>query len=585
MIVARIVSNILDGNGWSYNPGEIHNASTSVLNTILVLISSIVTEEILLSANVISALGIFTAITSIFLLFKDKYGVGASFLISSSLAYTLAHNTTWGVETNLFIGFLFLFILFEHRISSYFILGLLTLTRPDGLLVCGLKGLKDLISHRNLPFLGILIVTLLLLPWVVFSLIKFNQIFPDTLSVKVWQGKSGLWGHGLIYGKAILEHFSLQSKTNCLLLFFGFIGIYFLVKGKSPFLYAILFVGIQQAAYVLLNVPGYHWYFGAIDAVLVVTAFIGGIEIAQYFFSKIVPIQVALNSKLVVPALATLILIFITYRGGTERKDTRDQEYKNAILTVDSQIKSKGALGTIEVGSIGYYTNRKIIDLAGLASMNPEYLSSANIDEFYKNPPEILLLHEPLWHFERGIADDLRFEIVYKKQGVIPSDTFPMAYYLKTDAIVTPESLKAFLEKRYPPFVKQENSKVSDLENVPACIIDSINGNMRTPGVEHLKNRVLILNGWAVNENKRIVPSVIQIALVSPTREVFLITGKRHSRPDVGTHLKNSAFNMAGFSAEGSLLNLPEGSYDISIIQSDNDSASKCNPGFQIVIK
>lgn len=38
-IVFRIVRNLLNGDGWAFNAGEAHNASTSVLNTIVVALA------------------------------------------------------------------------------------------------------------------------------------------------------------------------------------------------------------------------------------------------------------------------------------------------------------------------------------------------------------------------------------------------------------------------------------------------------------------------------------------------------------------------------------------------------------------
>ena len=44
-IVYRIVNNILEGNGWVYNIDEPYNASTSILNTILIEVASMLKTE------------------------------------------------------------------------------------------------------------------------------------------------------------------------------------------------------------------------------------------------------------------------------------------------------------------------------------------------------------------------------------------------------------------------------------------------------------------------------------------------------------------------------------------------------------
>lgn len=584
MIVARIVNNLINGYGWSYNVGEAHNASTSTLNTLLIFLASKFNNEIPFSANLISAIGIFIASVSIFLFLSKKYPLSLSFVTALIIAQNLAFNSTWGIETNLFVGMLFLFIFLEETKYSYVVTGALTLTRPDGVVVCCLKGLKDLVVKKRIPWMGIFIVLAILSPWILFSLLKFGQIFPDTLSSKVWQGKSGLWGHGRIYAKALVEHLSPNTLTNYLVIILSFIGLYFITLRRSPLLYALIFVGIQQATYLLLNVPGYHWYFGALDAAILICACIGGIE-TLLKMQLLHPVKFLIQSKSIIPALSVMGLIFVTYQDGTNRKDERNESYREAIKVLDSEIKDQESLGTLEVGTIGYYTKRKIVDLAGLASKNPEYLSSAHIDQFYEKPPSVLLLHEPLWHFERGIADDIRFEILFNNKRVIPNPSYPMAYYVRSDTEVSSEVINEFLEKRYPPFLKSEDQNLATSTSSPSCIIDSINGNMRAPGLEKLKNRVLILRGWAVDEIKGRTPSNVSILLTNSKGELFLGKALRHERPDVGTHFKNPALHMAGISSEGSLLSVPSGIYNLKILQRENDKEFIiCNTGFEVVI-
>lgn len=584
MIVARIVSNLINGLGWSYNAGEAQNASTSALNTFLVYLFSALSGNILLSANFISAFGIFVASVSIFLIFARNYPISLSFLAALIIAYNLALNSTWGIETNLFIGVLFLFILLEETKYSYVAAGILTLTRPDGVVVCCLKGLKDLILGKRIPWAGIIIVLAILTPWIAFSLFKFGQIFPDTLSSKIWQGKSGLWGHGRIYAKALFDHLYPNTLTAYLVYILSTYGFYLITLRKSPLLYALFFVGIQQATYLYLNVPGYHWYFGALDAAILITACFGGIEILQKM-QIIHPINLLIKSNFIIPIISFLGSIFVTYQDGTDRKDQRNESYREAIVTLDAEIKDQGSLGTLEVGTIGYYTKRKIVDLAGLASKNPEFLSSAHIDQFYDNPPSVLLLHEPLWHFERGIADDIRFEILFKNKKIIPSNAYPMAYYVKADTKITPETINEFLEKRYPPFKKSEILEYSSSVSSPSCIIDSINGNMRTPGLEKLKNRVLILRGWAVDEKMGRTPANVSILLSNANGDLFMREATRHERTDVATHFKVPALKMAGISSEGSLLALPSGVYNLKILQRESEKDFViCNTGFEVDI-
>ena len=109
-IVYRIVNNILEGNGWVYNIDEPYNASTSILNTILIAGLSIVTSDIALSGHIIGGAGIFLAAIIFFQMFQRDFGVFLSLLGALYLIRLMSTNLTWGLETNFFIGLIFLFI-------------------------------------------------------------------------------------------------------------------------------------------------------------------------------------------------------------------------------------------------------------------------------------------------------------------------------------------------------------------------------------------------------------------------------------------------------------------------------------------
>ena len=70
-IVFRIVENILSGAGWTYNPGEAYNASTSVLNTVLItVVAKLSGLSVPVAAHIVGSFGILVAGASIFLLLR-----------------------------------------------------------------------------------------------------------------------------------------------------------------------------------------------------------------------------------------------------------------------------------------------------------------------------------------------------------------------------------------------------------------------------------------------------------------------------------------------------------------------------------
>jgi len=206
-IIYRIAGNIISGNGWSYNPGEVKNASTSVLNTVLVALVSLSGTAVPDAAHAVGSLSIFMCGLLALILFRRQTGMCFSLGAALLMVYFLSGNATWGLETHLFCALLLLFVYFEMQgKDSWMLLGLLVLTRPDALLLAAFKWLKEVWFRRQLSAGGLLRFLLVLSPWIAFSVWHFGQIFPDTLSSKMWQGNSGYWGAGWIYLQGLRQH-------------------------------------------------------------------------------------------------------------------------------------------------------------------------------------------------------------------------------------------------------------------------------------------------------------------------------------------------------------------------------------------
>jgi hypothetical protein len=223
-ITFRIVRNLLSGDGWAFNVGEAHNASTSVLNTVVVAVAApLFSSEIPFAAHMLA--GVWLSVTAVAFgwIFWQRFDAWVALGAGIALIVTLGDNILWGLETHLFFALLGIFVVLAHRNeSAWALIGLLTLTRPDALLLAGLRWLREVIRSPwpagvvgwrdrlraawRANARGLLIFALVLTPWVIFSLIKFHQIFPDTLSNKMWQGRSGFWGTGPVYLKALVGY-------------------------------------------------------------------------------------------------------------------------------------------------------------------------------------------------------------------------------------------------------------------------------------------------------------------------------------------------------------------------------------------
>jgi len=579
-IVYRIVENLIHHGEWSYNLGQIHNASTSVLNTLLIASIGWLVGDVRIAAHIIGSASLIISGVLILSLFWKRVGSVLALFGSSIAIYSIAYGYTWGIEAHLFAFLFLLFLWFEdQKRNSWFIIGLLILTRPDALVLFVFKVIQSWLVTKKFPTLGIFQTLIILAPWIIFSLTTFKQIFPDTLSAKVWQGRSGYWGSGLIYLKALFKHLFVDDYIKTGLFVFALAGIISWLKSQSVFLYLLFFALTQQIIYIILNVPGYHWYFFSLDLVSYLLLISSLAWLGIYLPKKLTNNKMISRSIFLVIFLTLISFSYKQIYSDNFAKDLRNESYKKAIVFLEKQESSSpGSLATLEVGTIGYGTKRPIVDLVGLASNNPEYITGANLDKYFRNPAELVLLHNPLWHFERSLYDDLRFRILYKFKNNIDDPFFGMQYFALTDASkkLTSSEVENFIKINYQPYLLQKNFIIADPSIDAVCILDQINGQLvREPEVTISKN-VLRLSGWAADQKNINTPPLSLFLRFIDSGDLFSFPAKRLRRSDVAKHLGNDGYEMSGYEGEGSILDLPFGKYEIWLSQ-EGEAKSQLN--------
>jgi hypothetical protein len=459
-IVFRIAHNILAGHGWVYNVGESHNASTSVLNTVLIVVLAPLTGNIPLAAHIIGMIAIAGSGLVLFWIFRRSFGVAVAAVAAYVLVLHLSTNLTWGLETNLFIFLCLVFVLSEeHGFNSWPVLAALVLARPDGTVMAGLKWLAVFASAGSpqkvsrmdrLSIRGVLVLLAILTPWVVFSLVQFHQVFPATLSTKMWQGRSGFYGRGPVYWNGLFQHYYLAADvTHTVTLALAIAGSAFMLMRRSVWLYVIVFALIQQIVYVALNVPPYRWYLALPDTAADIAAFyavgtianaawhrLGGVRRAMGERDRAVDLEPLPSAAALIVALAILLLAMNGYRvGHAERlRDRRDTVYTAIGERITREFPGDGDLALAEVGTVGYVTGRPILDFSGLTSARGQFMTPDQVDTFYNAPPMLVLLHNPPTPQESAIFTDARFDRFYAHAADF-TPPWPMRLYQRKPGV------------------------------------------------------------------------------------------------------------------------------------------------------
>lgn len=582
-IVFRMVRNLITSGEWAYNLGEAFNPSTSVLNPLLVALLTLVGFSIPTSAHIVGTLSLIVMSGCTYLLLRPTLQSWGALLTSAVSLWVVGHTSAWGLETYLFLGIIsWISLRAQAKHHPWIALGLLILARPDGLVVSGMYGLWYVYTHRKIPWVGAATTLAVITPWVAFSFFRFGEPFPATLSVKMWQGNSGLWGHGWIYAKGLGKYLEAphDAVVNLLALiaFFGMSPVFKVM----PLLF--LFTIIQQLTYCLINVPFYHWYVVALDLSRWILA----------AFCVIYPLQALVRrsswykeSLLTAITAVVTILLFGRLLLVDPPLDPRDEGYRVAAEKVTELRPTATSVAAVEVGTVGYHLPYRILDLAGLASKNPEMVSGENTEFFFTHLPDVVLLHSPHWHFETAIADDARFDATFEEIGRTAHFAFPMVIYGKRN-LAGGESIASFVTRTFPKAAPITLSDLPSADSNSSCIFDRVNGKPTKPG-DVLQSPALLLaaSGWsAIKDSNQILGPVEIVLIDSGNQNAFsILQPNRLHRPDVGEHLKQPDQTNSGFAVKAAITDVPSGTYGLWTRQKDPSGNDRwCGPVVQVQV-
>jgi hypothetical protein len=433
-IVYRYVRNLLAGNGWRFNPGESVNASTSVLNTLAIALAALPGGDPRAAAHWLGGACLFAAGVLTRLVFAPRFGRAYGTAAALVIVVHLGFNRTWGLEINLFIALCLLFVLLEQRgRESWTLLGFIMLARPEGGILLVAKTLVDTARRRRLPFLGLARTALVLTPWLAFSLYRFGSLVPVTLGQKVWQGRSGLWGKNVLYSTHLASlRWEWWIAAPALL------GIAVMLLEKSPVLYLLAFALIQQAAYLALGIPAYHWYTAFPLFVFHLSALYGlGAALGygrQILLRRLPGLRgYARIRRVFDPAAAALLLVvsislYQQVAASTPAAHANLAPYRRLAEEINREVPP-GALAAVEVGILAYYTDREILDLTGLTGARGEFITGASNDLFFELRPRVVVVHDRAWNMEEAILRDRRFGQHYRLGGVVRSQGYQDVLY------------------------------------------------------------------------------------------------------------------------------------------------------------
>jgi len=414
LIYLRYIRNFIEGNGLVYNKGEHFNGLTSPLYTYLMLLVGQLFSSLQISSVVFSTTCMASALVILGLYFREQQHSWTMALTGMFCVATPYFYSTYGMETPLFM-LLVAVSLYLYQKEHYFALGivaaLLLLTRAEGIFLLIALLFEHVLTKRKLPTWRILpLPALILVAHYTFNKYYFGEFLPQTGWAKIWQGQSGLWGdkHPLFLHAAYLHYWFFGGKWWLLLgmISTASVGAFAQARKNRPI---IVFLFLYLLFFCLLDIPNYNWYYAPFFLFL---PYFSGIGLLATW-RRLVERNAAVSKSVAVPVLgsliaATLLFILIAMPPVTSMSPNGGKysdSYKGIGRWLQMNTAPTDKIAMVEIGTVGYYSDRYIIDILGLVNpYNAELIGKRDFDkwlEYYQ--PDYFLVHQPFWNKEISV--------------------------------------------------------------------------------------------------------------------------------------------------------------------------------------
>ena len=416
LIYARYIQNLISGNGLVYNTGEYVNGLTSPLFAWLSLAPAWLFGDARHGAMLISVLAamgtvvVFHRVLILFIAERRIAALATLFAAGSGMTYI-----NLGMETSLFtfmVG-LCLYLYFKDEFFPLGIcVGLAILTRPEAVFLVPAMALNTWVYKRPWPdFRCYIVPAILVLGQFVFNGLYYGALLPSSGLAKISQGAMGHWGYNSFLiglGERLLNGFGLPWQ----LLIFGSRAVPVLLlivaafsllpaRARQYLLVSVTFLGLYTGFFAGLNIPGQWWYY-AIHFTIFSTYVVLGIF---WLYRQLKSRHQGIFRNACIGLFALMLIwqgaINLVLHGNTVRED-----YRQFGLWIAENTPADASVALAEIGTVGWYSERRIIDILGLVtSGNADFVAEGDYRSWLElHPPDYILAREPPRFFERAVT-------------------------------------------------------------------------------------------------------------------------------------------------------------------------------------
>lgn len=432
-ITLRHSLNFARGKGLVYNPGEHLLAATSPAWALFLSLFHPLTRDLTLPA--IYGWPVFVAAAA--LLAWRLIGGGLPGLAGALLLCTEPSlDGVVGMDTALFVFCTLLGLrLFEQRRpkAAALLLGALPMVRPDGLFLIAAvaavwavenrRSLDAALLRRHVPLLALFALPLAL--WCAIAIPYYGSPLPHSFIGKYYQGRIRWWWADVErFPRAFLRGLG-QWRYAALASGWMAGAAAGLARPDRVLRAGALWVAFYVAAYSVARVPAYANYFFPLYSMAIVVA-LRGVAVLARPWLRSEAVRRAGPAPVGALALAAVALVWSAsdrtlFRGAAVRDD---QLYMRIANFLARHTPADASVGAMEIGIIGYYSERRIVDFSGLASRGVARAAAAGDRRFaieHYHPDYVVARHPQPAALEGGLtatelARDYRW--IYGTAGV-----------------------------------------------------------------------------------------------------------------------------------------------------------------------
>ncbi|WP_420643832.1 hypothetical protein [Candidatus Leptofilum sp.] len=417
-ITFRYVRNIISGNGFVFNPGELILGTTTPLYTLYLAAWGKLGFDFITVGKLTNILADSASCVLLFVVVRratNRLVAWTAVLLILSSPYNLQYSAS-GMETGIYT-FMLLLILYLYGAKRWnwmaLVGGLLVLVRPDGLLVLIVMGLFWLIDRQDLKsgmkYAALMI--LVTLPWILFATWYFGSPIPHSVTAKSLTYRTSVPLHWL----QILWHvFAQRGGTGGALLITALLGTGIVStltrQALRPYLaWLLLYVG----TFTFFQSGRFGWYYAPLMPLLFTFVVIGGYEWFRQMM-RLPAMTTIMQSNLRTLLAGALILSYmgatgIAVSGAWQVANKEVAQEKLMWQPIGQWIQDntmpEATVAIESIGGVGWYSERYIWDEGGLVSekvyeLNQETPGNINVFGLLQTyRPAIYIAWDP-WELE-----------------------------------------------------------------------------------------------------------------------------------------------------------------------------------------